>query len=117
MATITLEVPDELAERLRTVGGNLPDLLSYALDVAGIPGSSISGELSSPWNEALEFLGRSPEPAEILAFKLSDEAQDRLEELLDANREETLTPQERDELDAFLQIDHLFIMLKAHLRP
>lgn len=32
------------------------------------------------------------------------------------NREESLTPQEQEELDTFLQLDHLFIMLKAYLR-
>jgi len=53
---------------------------------------------------------------EILDYKISDEGQERLETLLDTNREGTLTPPERDELEEFLQINHLFIMLKAHLR-
>jgi hypothetical protein len=116
MATITLEVPDELAQRLEGVGGRLPALLTYALDLAGFPGTLVSGQPSMAWNEVLEFLGKSPEPSEILDFKLSDMAQDRVEELLELNSMGTLTPQEADELDTFVQIDHLFIMLKAHLR-
>lgn len=116
MATITLEVPDELALRLQSVGANLPNFLNYALDLAGISRNSVLREVSSPWNEALEFLAGAPAPDEIIAYKMSEEAQDRLEELLDLNREGSLTPQEEDELDAFLQIDHLFIMLKAHVR-
>ncbi len=116
MATITLEVPDELAQRLEVVGEGLPWLLTYALDLAGIPGSSITPDTLSPWNEVLAFLGSRPETREILDFKISDEAQERLEELLDLNREGMLTPQERDEVEVYFQIDHLFTMLKAHLR-
>jgi len=116
MATITLEVPDELAQRLHGVGEGLPSLLRYALDLAGIPGSTIVSEMSSPWNEVIVFLGSRPTMQEILDYKISDEGQERLETLLDTNREGTLTPPERDELEEFLQINHLFIMLKAHLR-
>ncbi|MCA9867546.1 MAG: hypothetical protein KIS95_08195 [Anaerolineae bacterium] len=48
MATITLEVPDELAQRLEGVGDGLPWLLMYALDLAGIPGRSILPDTPSP---------------------------------------------------------------------
>ena len=116
MATITVEVPDKLAQRLESVRGRLPALLDYALDMSGIPGSSIAPENSPFWSEVIEFLAGGPGPEEILAFKISDDAQERLEDLLYLNREETLTPQEQDELDAFAQIDHLFIMLKAYSR-
>ncbi len=115
MATITLEVPDELARRLEDVGGRLPDLLTYALDAWGMPGSAMPIDRSFLWDEVVEFLASEPTREEILAYKISDSAQDRLEELLYLNREETLTPKEQDELDTFLQLDHLFIMLKAHL--
>lgn len=116
MATITLEVPDELARRLEDIGGRLPDFLTYALDVAGIPGGSMPAERSYLWNEVIEFLASEPSREEILNYKISDVAQDRLEELMYLNREESLTPQEQEELDTFLQLDHLFIMLKAYLR-
>ena len=116
MATITLEVPDELAQRLEGVGEGLPWLLMYALDLAGIPGRSILPDTPSPWDEVLAFLGSRPKTQDILNYKISDEAQERLEELLDLNREGMLTPQERDEVEVYFQIDHLFTMLKAHLR-
>lgn len=116
MATITLEVPDELARRLEDVGGRLPEFLAYALDIGGIPGSAIPGERSSLWNEVIEFLASEPNRDAILDYKISDSAQERLEELLYLNREEFLTPPEQDELETFVQIDHLFIMLKAYLR-
>jgi hypothetical protein len=115
MTTITLEIPDELAQRLNLIGDQLPALLSYALDVSGMPVAEVMpGSKSSPvWLEAIDFLARTSEPVEIVNFKLSPAAQDRLEELLDLHREGTLMPQERAELDSFLQINHLFILLKA----
>ena len=64
MATITLEVPDELAQRLEVVGEGLPWLLMYALDLAGIPGSSILPGTPSPWDEGLAFLGGRPKTKE-----------------------------------------------------
>lgn len=118
MATITLEVPDELARQLENVGDGLPGLLAYALDLAGLPKRDASYESSQkpPWNEVFAFLGGEPTVDEILEFKISDEAQDRLEELLEINREGSISQQESDELDAFGEIDHMFILLKAYLR-
>lgn len=116
MATITLEVSEKLARRLENVGDGLPSLLSYALDMAGIPGTEIEPKKSYLWDEVLDFLGSRPEAQEILAYRISDEAQERLELLLDLNREGSLTPEEREELDEFLRIDHFFSMWKAHVR-
>ena len=118
MATITLEVPDELARKLEDVGDGLPGLLTYALDLAGLPKRMNAYESSrrSPWNEVFAFLGGEPTIDEIINFKISDEAQDRLEDLLDMNREGTLTQQDSDDLDAFAEVDHMFILLKAYLR-
>ncbi len=118
MATITLEVPDEVARQLEDVGENLPGLLTYALDLAGLTRQKTSNNLDrqSPWNEVFAFLSGAPTVDEILDYKISDESQDRLEELLDLNREGDLTQQENDELDVFAEIDHMFILLKAYLR-
>jgi hypothetical protein len=96
----------------------LPAFLSYALDINGMPVSEMPsrGESSPAWSEVLDFLMQAPEPSEIIDFKLSTSTQERLEELLDLHREGSLTPPERAELDNFLQINHLFILLKARAR-
>lgn len=39
--------------------------------------------------------------------------QERLEALLDTNREGVLSPLEQAELDAYQQVDHLMILLKV----
>lgn len=118
MTTITFELSDDLAGRLTQVGDRLPDVLSFALDMAGIPESDIPHPAStSPvWLEAIDFLASGPTSQALIDFKLSGEAQARLEELLDWHRSGSLTPQESEELVAYRQINHLFILLKARAR-
>jgi hypothetical protein len=55
-------------------------------------------------------------PEEIIAFKPSNALDERLHELLDKNSEGTLTSAERAELDRFMQMNHLLILLKAKAR-
>lgn len=68
------------------------------------------------FDEITDFLVNGPNPDEIIAFQPSDVLNHRLHDLLDKNREQQLTPDEQTELDTFLQINHLFIILKAKAR-
>lgn len=52
-------------------------------------------------------------PAEILAFKLSESEQERVEELLERNNEGDLTPEERRELQQVVEIERVMALLKA----
>lgn len=55
-------------------------------------------------------------PEEIIGFKPSDALDERLRELLDKNSEGALSSEERAELDRFMQMNHLLILLKAKAR-
>ncbi len=68
------------------------------------------------FDEITDFLVSSPTPEQIIEFQPSEALNQRLHDLLDKNREENLTPEERDELDQFLEIGHLFTILKAKAR-
>ncbi|MCA9979919.1 MAG: hypothetical protein KDD89_03785 [Anaerolineales bacterium] len=116
MATITLEIPDQLAARLTDVAAQLPDLLTYALGSAGIatPMPVVPPASQSPLlQEAVAFLAQGPTPSEIVAFKFSAAAQARLEELLAQAQAGTITAVEQSELNTYRQLNHLFILLKA----
>lgn len=63
--------------------------------------------------EVLTFLLSSPTPEQIIAFHASDTAQARLRALLNANRNGTLTDDERAELEEASQINHFVTLLKA----
>lgn len=118
MKTITLDVPDELAGRLASVQAHLPGLLSFALDLLGTEGapSTYPTQNFPIVREMIDFLVQGPSYNQIIKFKISPEAQERLEELLDTNRESVLSPQEQAELDVYQQVDHFMILLKARAR-
>ncbi len=68
---------------------------------------------SSIQDEVLDFLLSAPTPQEIIHFHASESAQTRLRQLLEANREGTLSEMEQAELDEASQYNHLMIQLKA----
>jgi hypothetical protein len=119
MTTITLDIPDALAERLAQRREQLPQLLAMALEL--FPGEApFSLSMSPPdhpvFAEMINFLASGPTPAQIAAFKLSPVAQARLEALLDTHREEGLTAEETAELEVYVQVNHLLLLLKARAR-
>jgi hypothetical protein len=69
-------------------------------------------EASPLMAEVLTFLSSAPSAQQILAFEASENVNERLHMLLDKNRESSLTPEERAELDEYLRMDHFVGMLK-----
>lgn len=117
MATITLDIPDEIATRLPEMERHLPALLSLALTLHDDQSKMQSSANWHPaFGEVLDFLAAGPTPAEIIAYKVSPQTQLRLETLLAKNQAERLTAVETAELDTYQQINHLFILLKARAR-
>jgi hypothetical protein len=66
------------------------------------------------YDEFVDFITSSPTLEQIADYTLSPEAQMRVDYLLSANRDGVMTPEERDELDAYLLAEHL--MRAAKLR-
>ena len=116
MATITLEVPDELAQRLSDLGNQLPELLFAVVDRGDLPAPSGFDLQSRPWREAIRFLLGMTDNSEILTYYIPDELQERVEELLFLNSEGEITEEELTELEAFLQVNQFFSLLKASIR-
>jgi hypothetical protein len=111
MAQLTIEVPDALLPQLEQVKEQLPILLNQWLTVAKI---SKLDNINQPlaYAEVLDFLMTQPTPLDIWNFKVSETAQNRLRELLDRNREGSLSENERAELDSYEELDRLMRMLK-----
>jgi hypothetical protein len=63
-----------------------------------------------------DFLGSAPVLEEIAAYRLPDELQERAHDLLEKNREGTLSDEEQAEMEEFRQIDHLLTLVKAKAR-
>jgi hypothetical protein len=67
-------------------------------------------------DEITDFLALIPTAEAILAFKPSEQLNQRLHELLDHAGEGALTDREQEELDEFLRMSHLLKMLKGKVR-
>jgi hypothetical protein len=117
MTTITIEIPDDLVTKIDLV--TLPILLRELVEHKAVPLQAIeeSAPLPRPlYREITDFLAGNPTTQQIMAFKVSAAAQERLENLLDKNREEALSPGERAELDTYLQLSAWMTILKARAR-
>ena len=66
--------------------------------------------------ELAAFLVSRPTRAQWLAFRPSDDTQARARELLQKQNEGLLSPEERQELDAFAHAERLLRLVKARLR-
>ncbi|WP_437729774.1 hypothetical protein [Sorangium sp. So ce1335] len=109
MAAITLDLPDELADRLRSHADRLPKILELALrelDAASV--TSFSGA-----SDILEFLASLPTPEEVLALRPSPQLQARTSELLEKNRSVGLSPAEDEEWQRYQAVEHLVRLAKA----
>jgi hypothetical protein len=111
---ITLNVPEELATRLRQHEDELPRILELGLrdlDATAPPGFAGVADV-------LEMLARLPTPEEILALRPSATLQARIQTLLEKNRTEGLSPVEEQEWEQYQYLEHVVRLAKAraHLR-
>lgn len=109
MSAITLDLPDELAERLQALADRLPRVLELGL--RELDASSQEG--FSGTSDVLEFLAGLPTPEETLAFRPSTALAERVSELLEKNRGGGLSAAEADEWRRYAYLEHLMRMAKA----
>ena len=64
----------------------------------------------------VSLLTSSPKPEDVLAYKVPANLQERASLLLEKNREGTLTVDEKEELDQFVFIEHIFRVAKSKAR-
>lgn len=67
----------------------------------------------SIFEELADFIVSQPSLEEIAAYRVSEETDNRVHYLLEKNREEGLTPDEREEMTKFLTISHVMKLAKA----
>lgn len=64
------------------------------------------------YDEFAEFISLPPTLEEIAEFRLSDELESRIRDLLVSNRSRALTAEEQNELDEYVRVEHLMRMAK-----
>lgn len=105
MAKITLDLPDELTQKLSQLGDRLPEVLALSLQQPAVP--------AQVYRYILNFLASNPSPEDIAKFAPTEEMVNRLQRLLSRSQSHELTPTEQQELDEYEHIEHFIVMVKA----
>jgi hypothetical protein len=105
---LTIDIPEELARRLEPEREHLAAIISRGLRRTWSAGSTLR-------REVISFLARRPSGDEITAFRPSEEAAARAQELLCRNQEGALTPAEEAELDEMCEVDRFVSLIKAEV--
>lgn len=105
MATLTIEVPDELSELVAQAGDRLPELLARSLQEPTLP--------THVYRYVLDFLASRPTPEQVATFGPTSEMTDRLRVLLERESRGEIAPAEKAELDEYEKLEHLMVMIKS----
>jgi hypothetical protein len=72
--------------------------------------------VTQSYDEIVDFIASGTTPQSVVAFRPTQAAMQRVEELLAKNRDGVISPGERVELDDYLMLEHLLILAKARAR-
>jgi len=70
----------------------------------------------SIFTEIADFIASQPTLETIIAYRISESQQERIDDLLERNREGMLSPDEHHEMESYLIISHVMSLAKAKAR-
>lgn len=115
--SVTLELPDELYQKFQRRSQQTKRpleeelLTAFALDLPLLP--TAKTEQLQAYDEVLDFLSRGPSAAEIVQFRLSEQARQQTRLLLSKERDYGLTKAESNELDFYVELGDFLGILRA----
>ncbi|HEY0514466.1 MAG TPA: hypothetical protein VGH73_21365 [Thermoanaerobaculia bacterium] len=65
------------------------------------------------YEEVIDFIAGGSSPSTVVAFRPSQEARARVAALVAREKRSGLTPEEKSELDHYLQLEHIMRLAKA----
>lgn len=68
------------------------------------------------YEEVVDFIASGTTPQNVIAFRPSKASQERVSDLLEMEKSDGLSSEERLELDHYMQIEHLMRLAKARAR-
>ncbi len=68
------------------------------------------------YEEVIDFLAAGTSPDKLVAFRPSEEARLRVAHLIELDKSDALTPEEKSELEHYMQLEHLMRLAKARAR-
>ena len=108
MIDMTMQVPDELAERIRPIRTWLPAIIDLSL----VGFRTLAIETAT---ELVEFFKIGPTPAAVLEYHTTERAQTRLQRLFALNQAGLLSESEQKELDELERIERIVTNLKIQV--
>jgi hypothetical protein len=66
--------------------------------------------------EIIDFIAAGTTPQSVAEYRPSEEARRRVEELIAREKQGPLPPEEKSELDHFMELEHILRMAKARAR-
>jgi hypothetical protein len=73
-------------------------------------------EIARAYEEVINFIATQTPHNSLMAFHPSDQAKDRVMELVHKEKESSLAPDEQSELDHYMQLEHLMRLAKARAK-
>ena len=68
------------------------------------------------YEEVIDFIARGTTPSDVVSFQPSGEAKERVWQLIEREKTAGLTPDEKSELDHYMQLEHIMRLAKARAR-
>jgi hypothetical protein len=65
------------------------------------------------YDEIIDFIAAGTTPKSVIDFRLSEIAQERLEDLIYSAKNNELTKEDKSELDHYLTLEHIMTLAKA----
>jgi hypothetical protein len=65
------------------------------------------------YEEVIDFLAAGTSPQDIIAFQPSEDARKRVADLIYRSKTTELSSDEKDELDVYMQLEHIMRLAKA----
>lgn len=71
---------------------------------------------SKAYSDVISFMIEGKSPEEIIAFKASDALNERVLELVNKQKNQTISKEENKELDQYMWLEHLMRLAKARAK-
>jgi hypothetical protein len=68
------------------------------------------------YEQIIDFIAAGTTPQAVVAFRPSDAVQQRVAELVEQSKDNTISTEDQSELQDYLQLEHIMILAKARAR-
>lgn len=72
--------------------------------------------MTKAYEEIINFIAAGTSPASVISFQPSDEVKTRVGDLISREKEESLSAEEKTELNLYIQLEHIMRLAKAKAR-